>query len=373
MKEKKRTEEIKGNGGGDSILDGAPDLTESKNATISSGVYVETLPVAGMTVGEVRRRFSDRFDITDQAKAVINGTDVGDEAIIQSGETLMFIHHAGEKGAAKVTIEGEQATVHTPEGETCSIPVATLLEHCAPGYSTGGVLPDGVKAVISQGPLTLWFWERPPCIQKLSWIRSDSPVPFGPGTKYRDVRIALPYLVLMAVFWRDEQGLPRLLKQDECFFRTRQLASLDDDLFYPGLLNCSKWANNDGDHPLSWICTQYLKKNPDMDSDVPMDRFRGGMEAVRYCLLETSFNLSSEHHEGNSWYGASKKVIPKIATVEKWEEETKNDPLFVLDLKWIPTKRTLNTLAERTFQRLGQNQGLPTKAEDLARIIQNQS
>lgn len=271
----------------------------------------------------------------------------------------------------KVIIENTVARVESTEA---TIPLDKLLGLCTPHLYTGGILPNRVKAILSQGPVTVWVYEQPPSLQRFRWIATDSPKPYGPGTVYRDVRIALPYLVLMSVFHRDNKGMPNLLLKDEAFFGTQPLQSVNDTLFYPALLNCSKFADPNrvrDNHPLSWVCTQYLKRTNKMSSRDPMERYQAAMEAVRYCLLETGFNLSSEHNEGNSWYGYSKDKLPDISTIEKWEENTRKSPLFVLDVNWIPTGHSVAQVAQRMFKMYGGEPTITT-ADDLARIIQNQ-
>jgi hypothetical protein len=66
--------------------------------TVSSGPYAEQLPVGNMTVGEIRRRFRDRFDLDPASQAVLNGNDVADDVIVSPGQALMFTRRAGEKG-----------------------------------------------------------------------------------------------------------------------------------------------------------------------------------------------------------------------------------------------------------------------------------
>jgi hypothetical protein len=373
MIEKVKTpkKEKKAGAGGGSIFDAVPEAAvENKNVSISSGPYAEDLPVAGMTVGGIRTKFADRFDIAAKSQAVLNGNQVDDNTVLKAGEQLMFIQHAGEKGASSISLDGTKATVIGDTG--CQMNITDLLQRVGPPISTGPmVLPTGVKAVLSSGPITVLVWERPPCIQQLSWIDKDSENKYGPGTKYRNVIIALPYLIIMSVFQRDNLGLPMLSKSDECFFRNQPLTSLEDELCYPALLNCSKWNNMTDQHPLSWICTQYLKQQAEASCNDANRRYRAGMEAVRYCLLETSFNLSSENHEGNSWFGFSKTQIPKIATVEKWEENTKKDPMFVLDIPWVPTKHTVKQVADRIFHRMGADKKTVKTSDDIARIILN--
>jgi hypothetical protein len=364
MKEKKRIEKQTG-GQGPSIFDGALDLTVNQNVNISSGPYSEDLPVAGSTVGEIRQKFSEQFDIDAKAQSIVNGNVVGDDVVLKAGESLMFVRHAGEKGA---TILLENDVAMWSEGDKSeSMKLSTLAQRMGPGLSTGNsVIPHGVRAILSQGNQTLMVWERPPHVASLSWIASDSPKPFGPGTTYRQVRISLPYLIIVASFTRGSGGYePELnVSANECFFRNEPLRSLDDELLYPALLNCSVMKGS-GD-PLAWICTQYLENKAKL-----ADPFANGLEAVRYCLLETSFNLSSEHHEGNSWFGASRKSIPQIETVDKWEKSTNKDPLFATGVPWLPTKHSVKDFAARTFKRLGAADTGVKTAGDVARIILN--
>jgi len=69
------------------------------NATVISGVYSEQLPVGNSTVGEIRARFADRFDIHPDSQAILGGHDVGDEVTVRPGQVLIFAHRSGEKGA----------------------------------------------------------------------------------------------------------------------------------------------------------------------------------------------------------------------------------------------------------------------------------
>ena len=109
--------------------------------------------------------------------------------------------------------------------------------------SRGVVLPDGVKLLDARGPATIWVHETPPRVYRFKWIAADSPARFGPETRYRQVRIALPYLIVMAAF--DGQMLSG---QNECSFRVAPLEDENDELLYPALLNCSKFTPQKGEN-----------------------------------------------------------------------------------------------------------------------------
>jgi hypothetical protein len=67
-------------------------------ASVSHGPFVEQLPVANLSVSQVRERFADRLDIHPDAVALLDGDPVDDAATVRAGQTLAFIRPAGEKG-----------------------------------------------------------------------------------------------------------------------------------------------------------------------------------------------------------------------------------------------------------------------------------
>ena len=66
--------------------------------TVAHGPYAEQLPVANMSVREIRARYQDRFDVDPHSVAVLDGNVVGDETIVRAEQVLMFVRRAGEKG-----------------------------------------------------------------------------------------------------------------------------------------------------------------------------------------------------------------------------------------------------------------------------------
>jgi hypothetical protein len=293
---------------------------------------------------------------------------------LQLEMAMLRLAQAHEPGVpvAQLVIKDTKAIATSPEGTSASMPVEKLLARVAAGQTSTGpaILPDGIKAVLSQGPLTIWVWESPPRVYQFDWIAPDSPKPFGQGATYRKVRLALPYLIMLAVFARNDSGLPDLLPRNECFFRSAPLKRFEDELRYPALLNCSKFDPPDG-QPLSWICTQHLRPAPKMNSRQPEERFCAGFEALRHCLLETAFNYSSEHHEAASWFSESCHADPRLQTVEAWEAASAKDPLFVLEVPWLKTGHTLRQVTDRIFANLHAAKNRIQSAAGLARIIFN--
>ena len=65
------------------------------------GTYDEALPVAEMSIAQVRSRFGDLLDIHPEATGQLDGVPVGDDVIVQAGQLLLFVRPAGEKGGAR--------------------------------------------------------------------------------------------------------------------------------------------------------------------------------------------------------------------------------------------------------------------------------
>jgi hypothetical protein len=274
----------------------------------------------------------------------------------------------------EIYVHEETIYVVTPEGQCACMKISELRSALVPERidTCGVILPDGVKSALTKRNVTVLVHQTPPRVHGFKWIAAGSPAHFGQGARYRPVRLALPYVVLLAVFVTGPDGKVLPTSQNECFFRVAPLEDLDGggELFYPALLNCSKFRVQDG-HPLSWLCTQHLNfatlaREADLNR-----RVRRTIQALLHCLFETGFNYSSEHHEGSSWFTESSKVDPRIASVEKWEEASKQNPLFVLDVPWLKTGFTVRQVADRIFQQTGSGaRGIVTEA-DLARLILN--
>ena len=97
MPERQRIESQRQNSsGGSGFWDDAGD--DGGAATVQHGPYAERLPVAGMTVGQVRDRFRDRFDIDPASQPFLEGEPAEDGTVIGVNQVLTFMHRAGEKG-----------------------------------------------------------------------------------------------------------------------------------------------------------------------------------------------------------------------------------------------------------------------------------
>ena len=368
---------VEGSGSGPGLWND-PAAYSSGTATVAHGPYAENLPVVGMAVEGVRRRFADRLDIDPRSQAFVNGEVAAEDRRLEAGEVLMFMRRAGEKGvrtAERLSIEGEWILAVSPEGQRSALRISSLMElAAAPRTDTGRlVLPEGCRGVV---PLPRGFavvWEGPPRVWPFRWIAADSPAPFGPETTYREVRLALPFVIVIAVFVRLRSGTIALSDSNECFFRNERLRSLDDGLCYPALLNCSRFAEPDA-NPLSWICTQHLDRSPlekrERDLDALVD---ASLRRLVGHLFGSKWNLSSDFCEASSWFSETvrRDVDPRLRSVETWQEASRRDPCFALEVDWIPTGHTVRGVLDRIAGHQTPSPTCVRSRKDLTRIVFN--
>ncbi len=387
---------------GGSFFDDGADESSGGLVTVLHAPYAENLPVGEMSVREVRGRFRDRFDIHPDATAYLDGSEVGEDTVVHEGQRLMFMRRSGEKGGAKegekgggkgrvkggtervekanaklqqiVTVEGDEVHATLPEGTHGVMKLRDLLASLVPSVpdTCGVILQDGVKCAMPVRGGLILVHQTPPQVYGFEWIADDSQIEYGPGTSYRKVRLALPYVIVFAVFGGVGRGIPTLSHRSECFFTNEPLEvqGLATPLCYPALLNCSKMPDvRDG--PLSWICTQHLPRQQIRGRPTLEASRHDGLTALLRHLFESGFNRSSEHHEGASGFSASVAagIDSRVASVEAWEAATSDDPLFALEVPWLPTGKTVREVAKRVGG-LGTGRGrtLDTAA-DIVRVI----
>ena len=76
----------------------ASSANTAELAMITHGPYAEEIPIAGLTVGQVRRRFRDRYQIPQEGIGMLDGEEVAEDTVITAGQLLTFIHTVNKKG-----------------------------------------------------------------------------------------------------------------------------------------------------------------------------------------------------------------------------------------------------------------------------------
>jgi hypothetical protein len=250
----------------------------------------------------------------------------------------------------QLTIRNGTVVLTTEEGQRLERPEADLVrllrEEFVPPLR-GAALPDGVKFLEWRPPLLLVVHQMPPHVRQFRWIANDSPVPFGPGTRYRKVRLSIPYALTFALYAQQGGGL-YLTEFNELYFRNEPLRCRTDRLCYPALLNVSRIAM-----PLrerAWICTQYLDYPDGGD-------WTRQLQALLEHTWNGGFNLSSENHEGASWFGASRGIHRDLHPVERWERASAANDAFALGVPWKPAPLSVDELIECLFLEYDQTHG----------------
>ncbi len=348
-------------------------------ATITHGPYLEQVPIAGLTLGQVRRRFRDRFNLPEDGLAMVDGNQVEEDTLILAGQLVTFMHRANAKGVSRASafelaIEDDDVVVRSPEGDLSRAQLAQVIPDLMPRRLGCAILPDGVKLVREFDKGAIVVHQTAPRLHNLSWIAADSEADYGPKTTYRRVRVALPYLIVFAIYRIARNGKLQLSGANEAFFTNKPLDSMEDPLCYPALLNVSKMGTNEDAKPLAWICTQYLDRRFEMIVDEGVRIRTGFCELLRH-MLEDGFNLSSEHNEGASWFGETARagVDERLASIEAWQDATLKDPLFALEVPWLPTGLTLGGVLDRTATYMKLDRSNKLGSADVARVVVNRA
>lgn len=250
----------------------------------------------------------------------------------------------------KILVADGQLELTTDEGRTLTMPEERLVQMLRAEIEppTGEVaLPDGVKFIQWQAPFMCVVHQLPAHVRQLRWITDDSPVPYGPGTKFKTRRLSLPYAITFAIYYRRRTRLG-LMGYNELYFRNEPLKTKHDRLGFAALLNVSRI--NTRRRPRAWICTQHLRCPPDAQWDAQL-------AALLDHTWNGAFNLSSEHHEGASWYGESQGIHPDLHPVQNWEKATSKNDAFALTVPWKPAPLTVGQLIEAMLTECAEKAG----------------
>jgi len=240
-------------------------------------------------------------------------------------------------------IQNGKARVTTDEGRSFEQDEAQFVEmlrrELLPPVN-GVAFPDGIKFLEYRDPVLMVVHQQPPHVRQLRWIKADSPRQYGPGTTYRKVRLSLPYAITFAAFYRHGNNLC-LSGSNELYFRNQPLKSKKDPIGFPAVLNISYIKTPK--RIRAWICTQHLRHPPGSD-------WTRQLNGLLDHTWNGAFNLSSEAHEGASWYGKSAGIHPDLHPVEKWEQASAKDDAFGLQVPWTPSPLNVGDLLECLFE-----------------------
>jgi hypothetical protein len=336
---------------------------------VIAGADVLDMELAGRTVADARAVVQAVFGVDPHARALVDGREVGPAHVLAPGEQLELTRHAGEKGAAApgaaragdgpvIEIARDRVVWRRGARPLGATTVAVLLERAA----AAGVEPDRwrlhprhvrLMAERAGGCVTGVVIEMPPGPREVGWIADDSPAPYGPAARYEPRRLSFPWTVLIAVFAGGE-----LSGQQQAFYRTAPLTSLDDELYFTNLLNVARGYGQE-----SWVCLANLVQ--------PLGALTWDerIATVIAHVWQAQYNRSSEVHEANSYYGTTRDLDPRLASAAAWEAATRAEPYFALEVKWRRAPHTLGETLARMLDAVAPRRPIE-RVEQLVTLMQ---
>jgi len=278
-----------------------------------------------------------------------------------------------------LTIVGDQITSKSPEGNLHAASVKEFVQIVTKSQKVVEdlILPDGVKAVLPMRQGLVVIHEVPPQLHEFKWITDKSAKARGADNDYKTVKVALPYVEVFNFYHRVPNGNLVMSGEHECFFMNKSIQEdgFDSQLMFPALLNVSKLEGIPGSSNRchAWICTQYLSpaeyKLSLADSKNDQKVIHAGLGALLRHLFESGFNMSSDYSEIASWFTETckAKIDPRLKDIHTWVEASEKDPLFALEVPWLPVKKTIRQLVN---YRIKKQTGVNVEhARDLLRLM----
>jgi hypothetical protein len=297
---------------------------------VVAGADVQDVDLAGRRVADARAVAQAILGIHPAAVALLDGREVRDEQVLEPGQLLEFVKHAGQKGAGPVIEMAEDRAVWRRNGQPLgTLPVRELLARAGAGGDERGrwrLHPPLVRLMAerARGHVVGVVIEMAPGPRHVRWVADGSPG-YGPHSRFETRQLSFPWVVLVVVFVGGE-----LSGHHQAFYRTQPIRSLDDPLCLTNLLNVAAAYRQE-----SWLCLAGLGRSlARLDWDARV-------HAVVDHVWQAAFTRSAEAHEGNSAWGTHRDLDPRLASPAAWEAATREDPYFTLGVRWPRAPRTL--------------------------------
>jgi hypothetical protein len=253
----------------------------------------------------------------------------------------------------EIQIVGDRVTVRQGSGTLVTAGLSDVVRELtgsAQRVPSSGILPRDVRLWYERGDATAVVIEVPPHARTVRWLAGNSRAHYGPRARYEEYFLAFPYVELLVVFRGGAlTGLQQL------YYRRAPLG-VDEDLLLPNLYNT---ANGYGQQ--CWVCLVSL-------DDVGPLPWTDKIHAVVDHVFTTAWNRSSEVHEGNSYWATMRNIDSRVATPEAWQEATRQNPRFALDVSWKSAGTTasaeLTAMLDRVVEPL-----VVSTATDLVGIV----
>jgi hypothetical protein len=335
---------------------------------VIAGADAQDMDLVGRLVADARAVAQAIFGIHPAARALVDGREVGEAHVLGPGQLLEFVKHAGVKGAAPAAEPAGQSVIELTEDRAIwrrgdrqlgTTSVHELLARTDAGASpqTWRLHPRQVRLMAErhQGRVTGVVIEMPPGPRQVRWATGDSYDPLGALTaRYETRHLSFPWVVLVIVFVDGE-----LSGFQQAFYRNAPVTSLDDHLCYTNLLNVARGHGQE-----SWVCLVNLGRR------LARLGWEERTQAVTEHFWRAAFNRSAEFHEGNSFWGTMRKD-PRFASPAAWEDATRANPYFALDVGWKRAPRSLGQTLEHMLDLVAPWRPIE-RVEQLVTVMQQQ-
>jgi hypothetical protein len=175
-----------------------------------------------------------------------------------------------------------------------------------------GIPPSGTRLWLERGDAVALAIEIAPHARTVTWQTDASEASRGPMAEYKRYFVAFPYVILLILF----QG--GAVTRCQVFYRSRSLDEGDESLLFPNLYNVTP-----RNQVKASVCLQNL-------GSVKRLSWPRKVAAIVDHIFTAAFNRDL----GDSLWVSMKESDPRVSSMEKWEEETRRDPRFVLDVPW---------------------------------------
>ncbi len=225
------------------------------------------------------------------------------------------------------------------------------------------IMPDGVKFFQNNGDTLQFLIEQKPTVRTLKFATelSRGCTEFAHVKHYNNYRLALPYVVFLIKLGRLSNGFA--LMDSYVYYRNESINSLDDILYFPNFPNVN-WPSNMLHLRHMDIFISDRGDFPEIPSS-PLSRtgtetrICRGVEFSGSVFNEISntsavcqnaiahFWSSSFNTDYLAYYHCYSRRYREIRSPEFWKLSTEVNPLFPLDLKWVPCVKISDIFADQ--------------------------
>jgi hypothetical protein len=225
-------------------------------------------------------------------------------------------------------------------------PIDALLRYVAKVMPPAlPVLPAGVRWLCQRKDLLNLVVEHPPQSRTLQ-VAGGKKGDFD----YAAYQLAFPYIIYLFTFYRGD------FEEMKMFYRSAPLTAQEDLLYHTNLPNV---RGEPGHYGSQRVCLRY---RPEMLEGVPLVK---AVPALIEFFWTTGFNQDITH----SAFERAQTRDPRISSLKAWEEATREDPLFPLEINWEPAERNLPALWRDCLKLHGDTDRPLSTAAELADIL----